>query len=116
MLLDGPVGIALHRIGREALTNVARHAPDNVVDLSVDVDVGADLHTVRLVVADHGRPAAPPDLSRHHFGLVGMRERARLLGGDLEAAPTEDGWRLEARLPLAGPARDVGASWGVEAS
>ncbi|MGH9214206.1 MAG: sensor histidine kinase [Acidimicrobiales bacterium] len=96
--IDGPVGTALHRIGREALANVARHAPGNSVELTADVDADAD--EIRLVVADHGRPPAAQDSADGHFGLVGMRERARALGGELEAGPTVDGWRVAARLPL----------------
>jgi signal transduction histidine kinase len=97
--IEGPVGTALHRIGREALANVARHAPGNRVELAVGLDADAD--EVRLVVADHGRVPAALDDGGGHFGLVGMRERARALGGQLEAGPTHDGWRVEARLPLA---------------
>jgi signal transduction histidine kinase len=97
--VEGPVGTALHRISREALANVARHAPGNRVELTVDVD--ADSDEIRLVVADHGRPPAVPDPANGHFGLVGMRERAHAVGGDLDAGPTADGWRVEARLPLA---------------
>jgi signal transduction histidine kinase len=97
--IEGPVGTALHRIAREALANVARHAPSNRVELSLDLD--APTSEVRLVIADHGRT---PDTAHHdegHFGLLGMRERARALGGELEAGPTVDGWRVEARLPAA---------------
>jgi signal transduction histidine kinase len=97
--VEGPVGTALHRISREALANVARHAPGNRVELTVDVDTDTD--EVRLVVADHGRAPAAQDHANSHFGLVGMRERARAVGGDLDAGPTADGWRVEARLPLA---------------
>jgi signal transduction histidine kinase len=96
--IEGPVGIALHRISREALANVARHAPGNRVELTVDVDAGSE--EVRLVVVDHGRAPGVQGGSSGHFGLVGMRERARTLGGELDAGPTDDGWRVEARLPL----------------
>jgi signal transduction histidine kinase len=96
--VEGPVGTALHRISREALANVARHAPGNRVELTVDVDTDTD--EVRLVVTDHGRAPAPQHHANGHFGLVGMRERARAVGGDLDAGPTADGWRVEARLPL----------------
>ena len=92
----GPTATALHRIAREALANVARHAPGNEVELRLDV--AEDV--VRLHVIDHGRPAAPPDAGAGHFGLVGMSERARALGGTLEAGPTADGWRVDATLPL----------------
>ncbi|HZM29924.1 MAG TPA: sensor histidine kinase [Acidimicrobiales bacterium] len=94
--LDGPVGTALHRIAREALTNVARHAPGNRVEVSLVAEDGA----VRLRVVDSGTagPAEPPD--GPHFGLVGMAERARAVGGELDAGPAPGGWRVEARLPL----------------
>jgi signal transduction histidine kinase len=100
--LAGPLGTALHRLAREGLANVARHAPKNRVELSVGVAGG----TVRLVVADRGRPALPPDPRGLHFGLVGMAERTRSLGGRFEAGPTADGWRVEARLPIAAATRD----------
>ena len=100
--LDGAVGTALHRIAREALANVARHAPTNRVELVVEVAIdGPGGQGVQLVVADRGRPGVPPDPNEGHFGLVGMRERARALGGELEAGPTPDGWRVDARLPAA---------------
>jgi signal transduction histidine kinase len=97
--LDGAVGIALHRIAREALTNVARHAPGNRVEFTVDID----RQEIRLVVADRGRPPVPPARNEGHFGLLGMRERARAIGGELEAGATADGWRVDARLPAQVP-------------
>lgn len=97
LVLDGPVGIAVHRIAREALANVARHASGNEVELRIGVEDGA----AHLVVADHGFPGATPDPDSGHFGVVGMGERARALGGRLVAGPTDDGWRVEAQLPLA---------------
>ncbi len=103
--IEGPVGTAVHRISREALANVARHAPGNRVELALDLDPDTD--DVRLVVADHGRAAASPQPDDGHFGLMGMRERARALGGELDAGPTADGWRVEVRLPLVATGREV---------
>jgi signal transduction histidine kinase len=94
--LGGPVGTAVHRIAREALANVARHAPGNTVELSAEV-VGSE---VRLSISDRGRAATSPDRNAGHFGLVGMAERARALGGSLDAGATTDGWRVDARLPI----------------
>jgi len=95
--MTGPVGVAVHRVAREGLSNVARHAPDNRVELCVDCVGGS----VRLVVVDRGRPASAPDRLTTHFGLVGMAERTRALGGRFDAGPTADGWRLEAHFPSA---------------
>lgn len=92
---DSTVGTALYRIAREALANVARHAPSNSVELVLD----GDDETIRLVVADRGRPGAAPDPNAGHFGLVGMRERARSLGGEVGAGPTTEGWRVDVRIP-----------------
>ena len=92
----GPAGTALHRVAREALANVARHAPGNRVELRVDVH-GDEVH---LRVVDRGRAASPPDPRAAHFGLIGMAERTRALGGRFEAGPTSDGWRVEADLPI----------------
>jgi len=95
--IAGPVGTAVHRIVREALANVARHAPGNRVDIQVASSHGR----VHVVVTDRGRPAPPHDPRGLRFGLVGMAERARALGGTFDAGPTADGWRVEATLPLA---------------
>ena len=105
--LAGPIGTAVHRITREALANVARHAPGNTVEMIAAIDRG----DVRLTVADHGRAAAQPDPNSGHFGLVGMSERARALGGSLDAGTTSDGWRVDARLPiLAAPSSEFARS------
>lgn len=96
--VEGPVGTALHRITRESLANVAQHATSNAVEVTVLVSTG----TVEVVVADHGVPGRSPESwVAAHYGLMGMHERARALGGRLEAGPTPDGWRVAAWLPLA---------------
>jgi len=107
--IGGPIGTALHRIAREALANVARHAPDNRVAVTVQ---RRDAEVV-LVVVDRGRPPRTPVDPAGHFGLTGMQERARAVGGRLEAAPTDDGWAVRARLPLlaAASAPDAGAGF-----
>ena len=93
--IEGPTGTALHRIAREALANVARHAPTNAVVLTVEEDAAG----LRLRVCDHGRPPAAAASGAGHFGIVGMQERARALGGHLEAGPTADGWAVDSQLP-----------------
>lgn len=96
--VGGPVGTALHRIAREALANVAHHAPANRVHL----DASATDEALLLDIVDRGSPAADPVDPSGHFGLIGMRERARAVGGHLDAGPTGDGWAVRVRLPLVG--------------
>ena len=93
--IEGPAGTALHRIAREALANVAHHAPGNTVVVTVEHDA----HGLRLRVVDHGQAPATPTPGPGHFGIIGMRERARALGGQLDAGPTRDGWAVDAQLP-----------------
>ncbi|GAA0984048.1 sensor histidine kinase [Nocardiopsis tropica] len=94
------VTAALHRLARESVTNARRHARDAGL---VRVRVDADDASVRLSVSDDGdtgrlRPAAPPG-----YGIIGMAERAELLGGTCEAAPNPDGgWTVTAVLPRSG--------------
>jgi two-component system NarL family sensor kinase len=71
---------ALYRIAQEAVTNVVRHADAN--RLMVRLSVGEE-HT-ELVIGDDGCGFVPTSMAPGRFGLVGMNERARLLGGVLE--------------------------------
>ena len=96
-----PPGIDLsaYRIVQEALTNVLKHAasaPTRVV-----VSYGAD--DLRLEVRDEGALLAGgggPRAPGTGHGVVGMRERVEMYGGDLEAGPHDDGYVVRARLPL----------------
>jgi signal transduction histidine kinase len=93
--------LAVYRTAQEALTNVRRHATAERVDVSLAY---ASDSTV-LVVEDHAVPGSPPPPAiglSGGYGLTGMRERAELLGGELHAEPTPDGFRVELRLPAAG--------------
>lgn len=93
---DTAVRLAVLRILGEALTNVLRHAPGAQV---VEVAVRRTPTTVEVDVVDEGgtRPGDGPGSGR---GVVGMRERAALLGGTVEAGPRpEGGWRVHAVLP-----------------
>jgi signal transduction histidine kinase len=95
------VGAALYRIAQEAVTNAVRHAPD-ATEVTVEVEAHAD--QVRLTVRDDGEPVTAGDPTPG-YGLVGMRERAELLGGTLRAGPAPGGgWSVEATLPAGGPA------------
>ena len=90
------VGLALYRIAQEALHNAARHAPRASTVVAVTVTGGSAV----LDVASIGAPAGRADLSRSHYGLTGMGERAATVGGELQAGPTPQGWRVVARLPV----------------
>lgn len=101
---------AAYRIVQESLTNVLRHAR-HVHAVTVRMCVVADQLDVR--VRDDGqRQDARADSGGH--GLTGMRERAQLLGGALDAGPADTGgWVVHARLPLTpGRRQVVGAAAG----
>lgn len=102
--LPAAVSVALYRIAQESVTNARRHARNAT---RVHIAVAGDAAEVRLTVRDDGpRPAATPS-SPSGFGLIGMRERASLLGGTLRAGPGPDrGWVVQATLPTRDPATD----------
>ncbi len=98
-VLDPGVELAAFRIVQEALTNARRHAPGAAVD--VELNYAGD--ELRLRIRDNG-PGPPPGPGtpgpEHGHGLLGMRERAAAVGGELRtgAAPG-GGFLVEARLP-----------------
>ncbi|MFE4692601.1 sensor histidine kinase [Streptomyces sp. NPDC056749] len=87
----------VRRVAQEALTNTRKHAPGAAV--SVRLEYGPD--AVALLVRDSGghRPPGELAVSGSGYGLVGMRERAELLGGTLEAGPDEEGFVVNLRVP-----------------
>ncbi|WP_254705555.1 sensor histidine kinase [Streptomyces vilmorinianum] len=93
-----PVSREAYRIVQEGLTNAARYACGAPVTgrLALDDD---ELEITMENPMPAGAPVARPDGGR---GLLGVQERARLLGGTAEAGPADGVWRLTARLPLAG--------------
>lgn len=99
--LARPVDAALYRLAQESLTNAVRHARKAT---RVGIDVRRDGDTVRLRVSDDGQ-TEPGPVPEPGFGLLGMAERAQLLGGSLSAGPGPDGgWVVEAVLPVDAPA------------
>ncbi|HEY7484992.1 MAG TPA: sensor histidine kinase [Streptosporangiaceae bacterium] len=93
--LDPGIELTAYRIVQEALTNARRHAPGAAVDVELDY-AGAAL---RLRVRDNG-PGPPGDGSDAGHGLLGMRERAAMVGGALSTGPgTAGGFVVEATLP-----------------
>lgn len=96
------VGAAIYRIAQESVTNARRHARHAT---RIDVHVAGHDDAVRLTVHDDG-DAVPSVADRSAgYGLVGMVERAALLGGTLQAGPGADsGWTVTAVLPRDGSA------------
>lgn len=95
----GPgVGLALYRIAQEALANAARHAPQARTVLGLDVSDAQVSLLAKTMGPVPAEPEEEPERSR--YGLIGMRERAAALGGELTAGPTPQGWTVSCRLPL----------------
>ncbi|MCE0539421.1 histidine kinase [Kineosporia rhizophila] len=95
------VGSAVYRLAQEAVTNARRHARGAT---RIEVLVEGDPEHLRLSVTDDGEPVAAvrPALSPG-YGLIGMAERAHLLGGTCAAGPGDvRGWVVTALLPRAG--------------
>jgi signal transduction histidine kinase len=94
--LPAGVDLSVYRIVQEGLTNVLKHAPGTTVRVGyhrrpdgVDVDLRSGRGRLQAELASTGR------------GLVGMRERVALFGGDLDATTTDDGgYVVRARLPV----------------
>ena len=98
--LPPAVDLAAYRVVQESLTNVIRHARAGRADVTVRHADGR----VVVEVTDDGR-ARPGDRNGNGSGkgILGMRERARALGGSLEAGPRpEGGFRVVASLPVEG--------------
>jgi signal transduction histidine kinase len=100
--------LAVYRVAQEALTNIAKHASPERVRMSLTYVADG----TRLTIEDFAAAAAgtadaapgtgataPPAVPGGGYGLTGMRERAELLGGDLVAAATARGFRVELRVP-----------------
>jgi signal transduction histidine kinase len=108
LVIEGPerslapsVELSAYRIVQEALTNVTRHARAT----HVSVRLRFEPHSLAIEVTDDGR-GPDGDTRGSGLGLVGVRERATLLGGTFEAGPREGGgYALRAELPLNEAAR-----------
>lgn len=100
--LSPAVGAAIYRLAQESITNARRHARHAT---QITVAVTGDAEQVRLTIDDDGSSGAG-GRAPAGYGLVGMRERAALLGGTFHAGPNADrGWRVEATLPHTGTPR-----------
>lgn len=109
--LGSEARLALYRVAQEALTNIAKHAEAERVEVSLDYRSEAVVLTVEDFAAEPVRSDAAPDdaavtgsgdgsgSASEGYGLAGMRERAELLGGTLTAGATESGFRVLLEVP-----------------
>ncbi|WP_243723415.1 sensor histidine kinase [Actinomadura sp. 7K507] len=94
--LPGTVDLASFRIVQESLSNAIRYAPGAHVTVEIRYGPGA----LRLSIADDGARTVPKASPGGGHGLAGMRERARVLGGTVQAGPRAgSGWSVVAELP-----------------
>lgn len=92
--LTPPADLTLYRAAQEALTNVSKHASATEVGLTLDY---SHAESVLLVVQDDG---VGGNVSTNGFGLLGVRERVQLLGGEVRiVTEISKGFRLEVELP-----------------
>jgi signal transduction histidine kinase len=93
--LPAGVDLTAYRLVQEGLTNALKHARAERAQVVVCYGNG----DLEVTVSDDGRGAGSGDVGGH--GLVGMRERVAVFGGELEAGPrVEGGYRLRAKLPV----------------
>jgi signal transduction histidine kinase len=110
--LDSMLRLAAYRVLQEALANVARHAPG----AQTDVTIRYGPNQLEIDVTDHGPRLTTeagecprPISDTPGYGLIGMRERVELSGGELSARPTpQHGFRIRARLPIGEPPPERG--------
>jgi signal transduction histidine kinase len=97
--LDSEASLTVYRVAQEALTNIRKYASPERVELHLDYDQDG----TRLTVRDRAERSASSEVASRlgggGYGLTGMRERAALLGGTLEAGQTDDGFRVELWIP-----------------
>jgi signal transduction histidine kinase len=99
--IDPGVSLSAYRIVQESLTNILKHAPGARAEVTVHWSPRA----IELEITDSGGRRGVGARAREALpgagrGLVGMRERAALYGGTLEAGPTSTGFRVVAHLPI----------------
>jgi len=99
--LPAGMDLSAYRIVQEALTNVVRHGGPTNAHLTLRY--ASDHVDIELIDEGGSRAAGTVDRSDGQgHGLVGMRERVGLFGGELSAGPSGRGFRVFARLPLGG--------------
>ncbi|WP_214107487.1 sensor histidine kinase [Acrocarpospora catenulata] len=102
--LSPGVELSAFRIIQEALSNAMRHAPG----AAVHVKIGYRTDALVLQITNTAPDRPPPPSTGPGHGLLGMRERTAMLGGELAAGPTTDGgYEVTATLPVRTPVEDA---------
>ena len=96
--LSEAASLVAYRTAQEGLTNARKHAPGQPVALSLGFEAGQLTVTVANPLPPVGQ-AGPLATAGAGAGLTGLRERAALAGGTLEAGPAEGTWRVCLRIP-----------------
>jgi signal transduction histidine kinase len=97
-LLGVEAALTAYRTAQEALTNARKHAPGQAIRMFLDY---TESEVTVLVVNRRPAVAGAGDLAATGagYGLTGLRERAALAGGTLEAGPDDGDWRVYLRIP-----------------
>ncbi|WP_082460125.1 histidine kinase [Frigoribacterium sp. Leaf8] len=104
--------VTAYRTVQEALVNARRHAPGATVELHLTATAGS-----LVIVVENDLPVARDTSGGGGFGLVGMRERADLIGGRLDTGATADGrWRVRLELPVEAEASAEAPAGGPSAT
>ncbi|CAM5454396.1 hypothetical protein SSPIM334S_01267 [Streptomyces spiroverticillatus] len=104
------VELAAYRIVQESLTNARKHAPGS----PVDVELHYAPEALHVRIRDNG-PGPPDTLPDDRHGLLGMRERAGAVGGELRSGPgNHGGFTVEARFPADPAASGTSPPWSAD--
>jgi signal transduction histidine kinase len=95
--LPAAIELSAYRIIQEAITNVLKHASASRIEVAVDYGPGV----LNLTISDNGSGESAPQPTRAGHGLIGMRERVGLFGGDLTTGSSSfGGFTVRATLPV----------------
>ncbi len=95
--LPSRIEVGLYRVAQEALANIQKHAAAE----AIHVQLLMSMDSVKLTIKDDGKGFEPDNISHNSYGLIGINERIRLLGGTLSVqSSTGQGTVLEVSIPL----------------
>jgi len=97
--LDEKASLTAYRTAQEGLTNARKHASGQPVALSLGFEPTAITVSIINPLPPAGESAGPLAATGGGYGLIGLRERAALAGGTLEAGPVAGNWQVALRMP-----------------